>query len=58
MHSLLNVLINVAYCDKKIHGIRVLEHYEDYLMMMELLTGMMKKVIKNARLKKHKLRKS
>ena len=30
MHSLLNVLLNVAYCDKKIHGIRVLKYYEDY----------------------------
>ena len=30
MHSLLNVLLNIAYCEKKIHGIRVLKYYEDY----------------------------
>ena len=30
MHSLLNVLLNVAYCDKKIQGIRVLKYYDNY----------------------------
>ena len=30
MHSLLNVLLNFAYCDKKIQRIRVLKYYEDY----------------------------
>ena len=30
MNSLLNVLLNFAYCDKKVQRIRVLEYYEDY----------------------------
>ena len=30
MHSLLNVLLNVAYCDKKIQGIRVLKYHDNY----------------------------
>ena len=30
MHSLLNVLLNFAYCDKKLQRIRVLKYYEDY----------------------------
>ena len=30
MHSLLNVLLNVAYCDKKVQEIRVLKYNDNY----------------------------